>query len=53
MPVFLRQDSEGCFAQWGDHGRKYRYTCGNEEERKAAAQKAAEQGRAARAAGAE
>ena len=46
MPTRLGRDSKGCFARWGDSGAKYRYECGNAEERHRAIAKAKAQGRA-------
>jgi len=50
-PVHSGKDSNGCFAQWGGHGKKYYYQCGNSSARVAAKAKAAKQGKAAHAAG--
>jgi hypothetical protein len=44
MPVELGRDKEGCFARWGKSGARYHYTCGNEEARNSAKEKAYEQG---------
>lgn len=44
MPVELGRDKEGCFARWGKSGARYHYTCGNEEARNSAKQKAYMQG---------
>jgi len=44
MPVQLGKDKTNCFARWGRSGKKYYYTCGNENARKKAKQKAYEQG---------
>lgn len=44
MPVELGKDKEGCFARWGKSGAKYHYTCGNEDARNSAKQKAYKQG---------
>ena len=44
MPVQLGQDKQGCFDRWGKSGAKYRYTCGNDGERKNAKKKAYQQG---------
>lgn len=52
MPVRTDKDSEGCYAQWGEHGAKYHYECGNEEARKIAEDKAYKQGQAIIARGA-
>lgn len=51
MPVKTGKDSEGCFAQWGDSGKKYHYKCGDKQARERAKAKAQKQGRAARASG--
>lgn len=49
MPVQLRKDKKGCFAQWGNGGTKYYYSCGNNEEMKKAKEKAERQGQAIKA----
>lgn len=46
MPVKTKSGDGKCWAQWGQEGAKYYYECGNEEARKRAEAKAAEQGRA-------
>jgi hypothetical protein len=46
MPVQLGKDTKGCFARWGKSGAKYHYTCGNENQRNEAKQKAYKQGAA-------
>lgn len=51
MPVRTGTDSEGCYAQWGQSGKKYYYECGNDEARRRAKRKAAKQGQAAHASG--
>lgn len=56
MPVHTGYDSNKkeepkCYAQWGSSGKKYYYTCNNEDARDKAKEKAAAQGRAARASG--
>ena len=51
MPVHRGQDSQGPYYQWGDHGKKYYYTAGDEESRKRAKDKAEAQGAAAHASG--
>lgn len=51
MPVQLKQDAKGCFAQWGNSGAKYYYKCGDPAARQVATEKASKQGRAAYAAG--
>lgn len=47
MPVKTGKDSEGCFARWGDEGKKYHYECGNEDAKDKAKEKAYQQGLAA------
>ena len=51
MPVHTGKDSKGCYAQWGGHGHKYYYTCGDSSAMKNAKAKAAKQGAAAHAHG--
>jgi hypothetical protein len=51
MPVQTKKDSKGCYAQWGNHGKKYYYTCGNKAARDRAKSKAHEQESAAHTAG--
>jgi hypothetical protein len=51
MPVHTGKDKEGCYAQWGESGKKYHYRCGDDEARDRAKAKAERQGRAARASG--
>jgi len=51
MPVHTGKDSQGCFAQWGKHGKKYYYECGDSAARARAKKKAERQGRAAYAQG--
>lgn len=51
MPTHTGKDSKGCYAQWGGHGKKYYYTCGNAAARKTAIGKANKQGQAAHAHG--
>jgi hypothetical protein len=51
MPVHTGKDSKSCFAQWGGHGKKYYYTCGDDAARGHAVKKAEAQGRAAYAHG--
>lgn len=51
MPTHTGKDKKGCYAQWGGHGKKYYYQCGNEEARKRAVRKANKQGQAAHAHG--
>lgn len=40
MPINRRQDTKGCYYQYGDSGAKYYYKCGNEVERQYAYKKA-------------
>lgn len=47
MPVHTGKDTQGCFAQWGKAGKKYRYTCNDDPDMKKAKQKAFLQGFAA------
>jgi len=49
MPVHTKQDSKGCYAQWGNSGAKYYYKCGDDAARKRAVVKAERQGRAIKA----
>lgn len=51
MPVHRGKDSQGCYYQWGNHGKKYYYTPCDGPERNKAKEKAALQGRAAYARG--
>ena len=51
MPVHVKKDSKGCYAQWGGTGKKYYYACGDEAAKKRAIAQAAKQGRAAYAHG--
>ena len=51
MPTRTGQDSKGCYARWGRHGKKYYYACGDTSARKYAVSKADRQGRAVRASG--
>jgi len=51
MPTHSGKDAKGCFQQWGGHGKKYYYTCGDDAARSRATKKANAQGRAAHAAG--
>ena len=51
MPVTTGKDSEGCYAQWGSKGAKYRYPCGNTKAMNKAKQKAHLQAAAAKKAG--
>lgn len=47
MPVKRGSDDRGPFYRWGDSGKRYRYTPGNEASRKRARDRAVLQGRAA------
>lgn len=51
MPVHRSKDSKGPYYQWGESGKKYHYTAGDEESREKAKEKAKQQGQAAHAAG--
>lgn len=51
MPVKRGKNRDGPYYQWGDSGKKYHYTSGDEQSREAAKEKARRQGRAARARG--
>lgn len=51
MPVGHSKDSKGCFARWGQHGKKYYYQCRNSVMRKRADTKAGKQGAAVHASG--
>jgi hypothetical protein len=51
MPVHRGTDSKGSYFQWGNHGKKYYYKTNSVISRQNAKDKAALQGRAARAAG--
>lgn len=44
MPVHINRDSNGCYAIWGEHGKKYYYTCGNKDAQQRARAKAYNQG---------
>ena len=46
MPVKRHEDRIGPYYQWGNSGKKYRYTSGNERSRQKAYKKALKQGRA-------
>jgi len=46
MPVEVGNDSRGCFARWGNSGKKYYYSCGNTAAMDKAKQKAHIQGAA-------
>ena len=51
MPTHTGKDAKGCFCQWGGHGKKYYYTCGDDAARGRATKKANAQGQAVHAAG--
>jgi short-subunit dehydrogenase len=51
MPVRRRHDNKGPYYQWGDHGRKYRYSPGDKDSRERAKRGATRQGQAAHAHG--
>lgn len=55
MPVHrectTKNNKRKCYYQWGQSGKKYWYTPGNETERRRAKKKAVEQGMAAHASG--
>ena len=51
MPVRRRHDSKGPYYQWGDYGRKYRYSPGDKASRDRAKHGATRQGQAAHARG--
>lgn len=44
MPVRTEKDKDGCYAKWGNTGKKYYYTCGDEKARERAEKKALQQG---------
>ena len=44
MPVQVVSDSKGCFARWGQEGKKYYYKCGSVLSKNRAKAKAREQG---------
>ena len=46
MPVQTGKNSKGCFARWGNSGKKYYYLCGNKKLKENAQSKANKQGRA-------
>lgn len=50
-PIRHGKDSKGCFAQWGNSGKKYYYKCGDKDARDRADSKAQGQARAAYASG--
>jgi len=49
MPTHLGKDKDGCYAQWGEHGAKYHYACGDKYARSNAVGKANKQGQAIKA----
>jgi len=49
MPVTRGRDDEGPFYRWGERGKRYRYTPGDDAGRRRARSRAAAQGRAAKA----
>lgn len=55
MPIHrectIKDGEDKCYYQWGNSGKRYWYTPGNKEERKAAKRRAEEQRNAAYAAG--
>jgi len=51
MPVKTGKDNKGCFAQWGNSGKKYYFECNNPVERAKARTKAEKQSKAIRASG--
>ena len=51
MPVRRHHDNKGPYYQWGDHGKKYRYTPGDKDSRERAKRGATRQGQAAHAHG--
>lgn len=51
MPINYRKDKQGCYVQWGNHGKKYHYECGNKDARERARRKALKQAMAAHANG--
>jgi hypothetical protein len=46
MPVMTGKDSKGCYAKWGNSGKKYYYKCGSKISLEHAKEKALRQGRA-------
>ena len=44
MPVHASMDDKGCYAQWGNSGKKYYYKCGDEKAKNEAKRKANVQG---------
>jgi len=51
MPVHTGKDSKGCYARWGEHGKKYYYKCKDKESRERAENRALQQGRAIKSQG--
>ena len=51
MPTKLKTDEHGSYYQWGDSGKKYRFTKGNKEAAERAKKKADAQGEAIYASG--
>lgn len=51
MPTHSGKDGNKCYMQWGNHGKKYYYTCGDKSARNRATKKANAQGQAAHASG--
>jgi hypothetical protein len=51
MPIHTETDSEGPYCQWGNHGKKYRYTSGSARGETFACKKAGRQAAAAHANG--
>jgi hypothetical protein len=49
MPVKTGKDNKGCFAVWGDSGKKYYYSCNNKRAKNNARGKALKQGIAIKA----
>ncbi|MCP4761438.1 MAG: KTSC domain-containing protein [archaeon] len=43
MPYITGKDKEGCWIKWGESGKKYHYTCSDEQSRKTAKEKAQKQ----------
>lgn len=44
MPINMGKDSNGCYAAWGQEGKKYYYECDSESSKKSARSKAHRQG---------
>jgi len=51
MPVHTGKDSKGCYARWGEHGKKYYYECNDKTSRERAKSRALQQGRAIKSQG--